>query len=380
MTPEERIAALEAENEKLRLASENRKARHKSTQKFSWNMLKRSSGLMLGIPLKKSIEKFLEEMGEKQNVSRETLSDLLSNIILRLTRIGFFLMLTAVLPSVLLLFQTYYLAKQNTLITNQSELFLEQTNRLDQQTYLQEADRRAAVILSLDNLISEVNDEISNGRPLSQATTGRLVAFSKILKPYRYLENDSLTIRPISPERGYLLTVLLESPVRLNSRLSRSQPTLKERLDFTYAELRGATIVREDLQQIDLSFADLQEAKLTGTDFKNSDFKEVTFKNTDFSFASLEGSNLEGAVLTNANLNGTNLKKAKLYGANLLNVRLNNTVIVDSEFNEALVSEDFFASAKANLDEANFKYLSENFLMEEKEKGVYWLISKKTED
>ncbi|MGB5943688.1 MAG: pentapeptide repeat-containing protein, partial [Leeuwenhoekiella sp.] len=284
------------------------------------------------------------------------------------------------LPSVLLLFQTYYLAKQNTLITNQSELFLEQTNRLDQQTYLQEADRRAAVILSLDNLISEVNDEISNGRPLSQATTGRLVAFSKILKPYRYLENDSLTIRPISPERGYLLTVLLESPVRLNSRLSRSQPTLKERLDFTYAELRGATIVREDLQQIDLSFADLQEAKLTGTDFKNSDFKEVTFKNTDFSFASLEGSNLEGAVLTNANLNGTNLKKAKLYGANLLNVRLNNTVIVDSEFNEALVSEDFFASAKANLDEANFKYLSENFLMEEKEKGVYWLISKKTED
>ncbi|MGB5944243.1 MAG: pentapeptide repeat-containing protein, partial [Leeuwenhoekiella sp.] len=99
MTPEERIAALEAENEKLRLASENRKARHKSTQKFSWNMLKRSSGLMLGIPLKKSIEKFLEEMGEKQNVSRETLSDLLSNIILRLTRIGFFLMLTAVLPS-----------------------------------------------------------------------------------------------------------------------------------------------------------------------------------------------------------------------------------------------------------------------------------------
>ena len=112
--------------------------------------------MILGAQLKKSIEKFLDEIAEQQRVSRETLSDLLSSIIIRLTRVGFLLILTAILPSVLLIFQTYYLGKQNTLITGQSEMFKQQNKRLDQQTYLQEAARRGQTLLIMDNMLKEI--------------------------------------------------------------------------------------------------------------------------------------------------------------------------------------------------------------------------------
>ena len=110
MTSEEKIEQLERENQKLKDTFQKQEASKKSRRKLGWSFLKRSSGMVLGVKLKTSIENFLNEIADDKRVSRATLSDLLSAIILRLTRVGFLLVLTAVLPSILLIFQTYYSA------------------------------------------------------------------------------------------------------------------------------------------------------------------------------------------------------------------------------------------------------------------------------
>ena len=81
---EERLSQLEAENQKLKEQLDRQENKKKNRRKLGWNFLKRSSGIILGAQLKKSIEKFLDEIAEQQRVSRETLSDLLSSIIIRL--------------------------------------------------------------------------------------------------------------------------------------------------------------------------------------------------------------------------------------------------------------------------------------------------------
>ena len=106
MNPQQ-IEEILAENEKLKNILGEQDERKKRRRNLGWNFLKRSSGYVLGSELKRSIERFLEEMAEQQRVSRETLSDLLTSIIIRLTRVGFLLVITAILPSILLIFQTY---------------------------------------------------------------------------------------------------------------------------------------------------------------------------------------------------------------------------------------------------------------------------------
>ena len=102
MTQEEKIKQLEAENKKLRDTFASQKESKRKRRKLGWSFLKRSSGMVLGVKLKTSIEDFLNELGDDRRVSRETLSNLLSAVVLRLTRVGFLLVLTAILPSNLL--------------------------------------------------------------------------------------------------------------------------------------------------------------------------------------------------------------------------------------------------------------------------------------
>ena len=70
-----------------------------------------------------------------------------------------------------------------------------------------------------------------------------------------------------------------------------------DRIDLTYANLKGANLTCANLTCANLTYANLKDANLT--------------------YANLEGANLEGANLTCANLKGANLTYANLEGANL---------------------------------------------------------------
>lgn len=374
---EERLSQLEEENLKLKEQLDRQENKNKNRRKLGWNFLKRSSGMILGAQLKKSIEKFLDEIAEQQRVSRETLSDLLSSIIIRLTRVGFLLILTAVLPSVLLIFQTYYLGKQNTLITGQSEMFKQQNKRLDQQTYLQEADRRGQTLLIMDNMLKEINTDVSRSseNAIDDATAGRLISLSKMLKPYKYLENDSLIARVTSPERGYLLVSLLETGINLNtSTRSRSNGRLIERLDFTYAELRNLSLKGADLIQIDLANADLRNSSFNGTDFEKANLQNAWLHETNLTYASFNEANLEQAILQNAILDYANMQNANLSSADLRNVSLLKTKVLDADLTNARVNATFERDATQQLNKDQSEWLFSNFEVVEIDDDHYQLL------
>ena len=316
-------------------------------------------------------------MAEQQRVSRETLSDLLTSIIIRLTRVGFLLVITAILPSILLIFQTYYLAKQNTLITGQSEMFRQQNNRLDQQTYLQEADRRGQTLLLMDNMLQEINTEISRDpqNKLNDATAGRLIALSKILKPYRYLENDSLTKNIVSPERGYLLISLLETGINLRSTArSRANGILLERIDFTYSELRNVTLKKADLIEIDLSHADMRNSSFNGTDFEKAIFYNASISQADLSYTSFKNADLRNAKLENSILDYANLQKADLSSSNLKNVSLLKTVLKEATLTNAIVHKTFERDARMQLNKDQSEWLFSNYEVTEIDTDSYQLL------
>ena len=374
---EERLSQLEAENQKLKEQLDRQENKKKNRRKLGWNFLKRSSGMILGAQLKKSIEKFLDEIAEQQRVSKETLSDLLSSIIIRLTRVGFLLILTAVLPSILLIFQTYYLGKQNTLITGQSEMFKQQNKRLDQQTYLQEAERRGQTLLIMDNMLKEISTDVSrsSANAIDDATAGRLISLSKMLKPYKYLENDSLIARVTSPERGYLLVSLLETGINLNTAArSRSNGRLIERLDFTYAELRNLLLKGADLIQIDLSNADLRNSSFNGIDFEKANLQNTWLHETNLTYASLKEANLERAVLQNAILDYANLQNANLSSADLRNVSLVKTKLLDADFTNARVNKTFEQDVTQQLNAAQREWLFSTFEVVEIDKDNFQLL------
>lgn len=376
MSPEE-FARLQAENLKLKAKLEKQQQSKQKRRKLGWTFLKQSSGFILGAKLKKSIERFLEELSEQQRVSRETLSDLLSAIIIRLTRVGFLLVITAILPSILLIFQTYYLSQQNKLITGQSEMFKQQNNRLDQQTYLQEAERRGQTLLLMDSMLKEISDDVRSNpqNNINDATAGRLISLSKMLKPYKYLENDSLIDRVISPERGYLLVSLLETGINLNATSrSRSNGKLITRLDFTYAELRDITLKGSDLLEINLSNADLRNSNFTGTDFKNADLSNARLENANLSYTSFNEADLENAQLKNAILDRSDFAKANLTGSDLRNVSLVKTKISSASLKNARVHKNFEQDAIMQLNKDQSDWLFKTYQVVEVDDENYQLL------
>ena len=236
---------------------------------------------------------------------------------------------------------TVLLFNQNKLLSRQNELLHRQNYRLDQQTYLQEAGRRSSLIFLMGNLLDAIDRELKAdvGRPgvrdLSPQIIGQIVALSNSLRPYRYLENDSLIDREISPERGQLLLSLVNSEID-NGSLGR----IFLAADFSSAELGGALLAGEylggvNLREANLSKADLNGANLAGADLNRADLssaflvgtlltkanlsetdlRETIIEQTDFRGASLYGTDLRGVDLTTSDLRGAYLGEARLDSA-----------------------------------------------------------------
>ena len=168
--------------------------------------------------------------------------------------------------------QTNLLRGQNARIDTQAVLLRAQNqkidlqnNRLDQQTNLLEADRRSAVILESGNVLDAIAKELKNPlnflRKLSDPLVGRIISLSKNMKPYKYLESDTLISEAISPERGHLLLALQ------NAKLSkRTLSKINRGAFFQQAELGGADLRWAKLSFANLRWADLRWAKLFGAD------------------------------------------------------------------------------------------------------------------
>ena len=363
---------LEEENRRLKaeLNSINTQKKEKISRRLRWT--KRLSSSFMGKNLKTAITNFFTELENKRSVSKNTVSDLLSAIFMRVTRIGVYLILTSLLPTLFLLFQIYYLHNQNELISIQN-------TRAREQTYLQEADRRSMMTGVLDEMIKEVTSEgYRNNGKISNANSIRLIALSKILKPYKYLENDKLT-HLLSPERGYLLLSLLESNLDLGTIVDNStRESLLSQINFNYAELNNATMTSLDLNRIRLDHSNLDGSNFTKStfikgSFKKASLKEVNFYKSDILNCNWFGADLTGASFVDSSLNTVSFEKANLKNVNFSNCDLTKLDLLDAQiigakFDKAIVSANWIEQQKEVLSSDNYDYLNDNYKIKTQDK------------
>lgn len=299
-----KLEELEEENQRLKedlnriqSISEKQTKRKKGVFKFIGHSL-------AGKRLKKSIYNVLDQYTVKRNVTRDAISDLLASVLYRVTRIGLFTLIFAILPSVLLIQQNILLKQQN--------------RKIQDQNYLAEASRRSGQMFIMGDVLSDINSELKNSSRLSPTLIGRIASLSRAMKPYRYFENDALIKNPMSPERGQLLITLSKSE------LSKSQLTdgIFQNSDFTYAELSYTNLQNAFLQEIDLSHANLKHADLVNSNLSFAALRHANLFNVDLHDAQLRLADLSHANLTNANLMFTELTNTNFTATNLERVRV----------------------------------------------------------
>lgn len=399
-----------------------------------WARLKKAIGKRIGYVfagrgLVRSFNRLYSELPDR--VTKDTFADISAHLVWRITRIGIFTIMIAVIPLLVLLVQTIILRQQNqlsekqnelfelqlqqlsqqnklilgqnnlfqeqnqlfsnqnksvekqntlvkgqnTLVDNQNELVSlqnglfgnqnqlvgqqnqlvgQQNRRIEQQTELLEADRRSSLVFLMGHIMDKVDEELKKKknrkeRFLSFELMGRISALSQSLKPYRYLQNDKLIERPLSPERGQLLLSLVNSQLNIDTTLK----TIYANTRFDFCDLQEAVLINAYMNRVKMPHAslyasDFSEAILTEADLAEADLRYTNLTNADcsdshllgadmqhalFSNANLSKARLMDAVLDNANMRGVNLSGAYLDGASLRDVDLTNALLANCRFN-----------------------------------------------
>ncbi len=329
MNEQDYIERLKNENKLLQNKLDKINADKQKKRRFKWWLLKKSSVPIFGSRLKKSISSAINEYKEYKTVSVDTVSDVSSSVIWRVTRIGLFAFLFAVIPSMVLLFQTKLLINQNRLITNQNDLV--------------EADRRSSLVFVMDNVLGDLNEELkykgaNSKNNISNTLQARIVSLSRAMKPYQYIEDGKLIDKKTSPERGQLLYSLIKSDL--------GQQSLSDIFyagDFEYSSLkevslgRGVYLKYAKLNYSNLSNANMPAANLASSELKEANLNKINLSDANLNRARLIQSNLRNAELAGADLTNANLSGADLSGADLSEAKLWGAKLVDANLTDAIL-------------------------------------------
>jgi len=325
-TTDKQIKGLQQENEKLKQELDeiraSRKRNLKKMFKTGYQTVKKVLlFFFIGSRVKNSTRKLVKEVNSG-NVHDSTLADFGSSIILRLTRIGIVAFIALAIPHLLFWQQNQLIKLQNKKIDVQTELFKQQNTYINQQSHLAEAARRSSQSILLGEVLREIDQELkapgNTKDTLSGTLVSRLISLSIGLKPYRYLENEKLIPKALSPERGQLLTSLLYHKIDSTFFARR----ILGYVDFSAADLRGVIISNADLSNANLEGADFSGAILSSVRFNNTNLSQTNFINTQ-----LTDCRIEGAYFVKANLDG-----AILGFGTLENTAFDNTAIVNTDF------------------------------------------------
>lgn len=262
--------------------------------------------------------------------------DFVAALLARFTRIGIIFLVFAALPVVVTMLQLLVLSRQNELIR--------------QQTELAESARRSALVFEQSSILDEIDEELDSFAVQSGDSTkvrltprleGRIVALSRSLRPYRYLDGDRLTEEPRSPERGQLLMALANSQIDLSLILHDA--------DFSFADLPGTTLIDVDLGRT-VSARRVAAGSLVGANFRSSYFNSVSFRGADLSSSQfhrslLFGMNFESSNLDSADFTGAHISDADFTSANLFGAHFTGATITSSKFDSVNVSETDFKNA-----------------------------------
>ena len=332
---------IESENKQLRERVARLERQLSSQKRARSRVVDIFTGMVLGRSLRNAVSKFVDEAYEFK-LERETLKDVIYAALHRLTRVGFVTLLLAVAPLTMAVLQTYYLKKQN-------EKLDFQNRRIEQQTFLQEADRRSSLVFLFDGVLANMDSELKNNpsRRLSPLLVGRIVTLSKALKPYRYLEGDTLTARQTSPERGHLLITLAASQLH---------PATYEQIflaaDFSFATLSNVRFDGLPMRNINLANAILEDVSLAGADLRFANFAGAALrrvsgflKNGPLQRARLDDANFFGASLRDCDFSFCSFERGTFAGARLRNVRFGEAFFQNAKFGQVVADSVDFAGA-----------------------------------
>jgi uncharacterized protein YjbI with pentapeptide repeats len=284
--------------------SSGQKANHKRFFKTSIRGVK----FWAGADLNSSFDRVYQEL---PSVTKPAFAQLSASIVKRLTRVGFFAILFAVIPAFFLLIQTVILFQQNKKLEQQND-------KIEQQVYLEEANRRNNLVFLMDNVLDIVHDELEQSPGLTPPTIARIQSLMYGFRPYKFLEDDKLT-KPLSPEKGQFLLALI------NSGISKRSMQKIFNTSFNNVYLKGATMFEVNLENVDMPASDLQGADLYNANLKNANLNATNLSYAQLRKANLANAYLQASQLTNANLTDVILDGAFLEGANLENANLTNT-------------------------------------------------------
>lgn len=324
---EDKAQQLEEENRRLREKVEQLESLVGARQAARRRLVKVVAGTFAGKSLYHSVSRLVDDLAERR-VDRDTIRDVAYATLKRITRVGTITLLLALAPLTLALLQTYYLKKQN-------EKFDVQNKRIEQQTYLQEAERRSSLVFLFDNVLDRMDDELRRnpaGRELSPQLIGRIVALSKALKPYRYLEGDTITSRQSSPERGQLLLSLVASKLGRNT-----YDQIYLLADFSYATLENVNLDKAYLANINLSHAQLKSVSLSGADLRNANFEGSEWDDAHVVFTPAKpfAANFDFANFYRATLRRCDLSGGAFAYTNFTGARLDRVVFREAFFHQA---------------------------------------------
>ncbi len=335
----DRLKQLELENLRLKAELEANKMANSTSAAVRKIVATSSTRLLAGKGLKNSFKQLLDELpGGK--VSKDTLSEIMAQVVWRLTRIGTFAIIAALAPLMIMAVQTWMLGRQNDKLDTQNGLLGRQNQRLDQQINLEEGNRRSSLIFFMSNIMDKLDIELRSNkdRTLSDALIGRIVSLSQSMRPYRYLENDSLTPRQLSPERGQLLFSLVNSNLdkatydKIYARANFNYADLRE-ANFSEAYLRGAKLAHSSFSNANFNYADLQGADLSNAWLEHATFRNTAMNGINLSHANLRESRMEQITLKDGDLGNADLREIYLEGdfsgTNLEGVKMQNASLVD---------------------------------------------------
>lgn len=220
---------------------------------------------------------------------------------------------------------------------------LMQVERLDQQNELSEASRRAALVNELTAILTEIDEEldsstyseqkmgdieepkvgegptfVSGGVELSKRLVWRIVALSRSLRPYRFLEDGQLNAESYSPERGQLLMSLVASGVELKDifRMGSFESAYLRGAELSNVYLRDTKLSHSNFDNANLIQSNLSDAILNGATFSNAILFNVNVENADMSNVKFGGARLtEPHLMSGAKLEGADLEGALVSAA-----------------------------------------------------------------
>ncbi|WP_109435526.1 pentapeptide repeat-containing protein [Aquimarina sp. AU119] len=374
MNEQDYIERLKKENQLLQDKLDKINKGKQKKRKFRWWLLKKSSTPIFGGRLKKSINSAITEYKEYKTVSVDTVSDVSSSVIWRITRIGLFAFMVAVIPAAVLVFQTKLLMNQNKFIENQNSLV--------------EADRRSSLVFVMDNVLGDLNEElkykgVNSKNNISKTLEARIVSLSRAMKPYQYIEDGKLTNKKTSSERGQLLYSLINSDIG-----NQSLGDIFVDGDFEYSDLNEVTLGRGVfLKYARLNFSNLENSNMPAADLGNSELRNANMSKVNLSEANLKrarlmncnlrNGELAGADLTNANLSGADLSGTDFSGAILWGAKLIDANLSDIVLDNAIVDKQDWISYIDSLGLEGADDIEDKYRVKKQGKQQFILVPKK---